>query len=102
MYHDNHPARNYEMANKVVAFGRPHAVAWQLGQDISGLKPFAGGRVWRYDIRGAGWSEADVMLTYDWSAVPPDLRKHIQFPPFDPIHLENSLSHLSELAAARR
>jgi hypothetical protein len=37
-------------------------------------------------------------LTYDWSAVPQDIRKHIGFPPFDPEHLEKSLKHLAELA----
>jgi hypothetical protein len=41
-------------------------------------------------------------LTYDWSRVPPQLREHIQFPPFDAQHLDNSLKHLAELAQARR
>src|ERR1700750_1032094 len=36
MYHDNHPDKNYEMANEVVVFDRPHAIAWKPGQDISG------------------------------------------------------------------
>ena len=36
MYHDNHPAKNYEMANKVVVCDRPHAIAWQPGQDAAG------------------------------------------------------------------
>ncbi len=40
-------------------------------------------------------------LTYDWSAVAPDLREHIQFPPFDSAHLENSLKNLSDLATAQ-
>jgi hypothetical protein len=31
--------------------------------------------------------------------VPQYLREHIQFPPFDSQHLENSLEHLAELAA---
>ena len=34
----------------------------------------------------------------DWSAVPQYLRRHIQFPPFDAAHLDNSLKHLAELA----
>ena len=42
-----------------------------------------------------------MTLTYDWSAVPPQLREHIQFPPFDSVHLDNSLKHLAELAHAR-
>jgi hypothetical protein len=100
MYHDNHPAKNYEMANKVVVFDRPHAIAWQPGQDAAGDGTLSfGGWIWRYDIHDAGSSESDVTLTYDWSAVPPEFREHIQFPPFDPTHLENSLKHLSDLAA---
>ncbi len=35
MYHDNHPDKNYEMANKVVVFDRPHAIAWEPGQDAA-------------------------------------------------------------------
>ena len=101
MYHDNHPAKNYEMANKVVVFDRPHAIAWEPGQDAAGDGTLSfGGWIWRYDIHDVGSSESDVTLTYDWSAVPPELREHIPFPPFDPTHLENSLKHLSELASA--
>src|SRR5947209_9752812 len=102
MYHDNHPNKNYEMANKVVVFDRPHAIAWQPGQDAAGDGQLSfGGWIWRYDIRDAGPSKADVTLTYDWSAVPAEMRQHIQFPPFEPAHLENSLQHLSDLAASR-
>jgi len=101
MYHDNHPNKNYEMANKVVVFDRPRAIAWQPGQDAAGDGRLSfGGWVWRYDITDAGPSEADVTLTYDWSAVPAELRQHIQFPPFEPSHLENSLRNLSGLAAS--
>jgi uncharacterized protein YndB with AHSA1/START domain len=101
MYHDNHPDKNYEMANQVVVFDRPHTIAWRPGQDAAGDGQLSfGGWIWRYDIRDAGSSHADVTLTYDWSAVPAELREHIQFPPFDPAHLQNSLRHLSELAAA--
>jgi hypothetical protein len=99
MYHDNHPDKNYEMANKVVAFDRPHVIAWEPGQDLAGNGDLSfGGWVWRYDLRSVGSSEAYVTLTYDWSAVAPELREHIQFPPFDPAHLDNSLKHLSDLA----
>jgi hypothetical protein len=38
-----------------------------------------------------------VMLTYDWSRVPPHHRD-IEFPPFGRQHLDNSLKHLAELA----
>jgi hypothetical protein len=102
MYHDGHPAKNYEMVNKVVVYDRPHAIAWEPGQDLAGDGDLSfGGWIWRYDIRSVGSSEAHVTLTYDWSAVAPDLREHIQFPPFDPAHLENSLKHLSDLASAQ-
>jgi hypothetical protein len=36
-----------------------------------------------------------------WSAVPQFLGEHIQFPPFPPDHLRNSLDHLAGLAAPR-
>ena len=103
MYHDNHPNKNYEMANKVVVFERPNAIGWQPGQDLAGDGNLSfGGWIWRYDIADAGPSESRVTLTYDWSAVPPELREHIGFPPFEPAHLENSLKHLSDLAAGAR
>jgi uncharacterized protein YndB with AHSA1/START domain len=102
MYHENHPAKNYKMANKVVVFDRPHAIAWEPGQDAAGDGNLSfGGWIWRYDLSGVGSSESYVTLTYDWSAVAPELREHIQFPPFDPAHLKNSLEHLSDLAAAQ-
>lgn len=101
MYHDNHPMKNYEMANKVVVFDPPHAIAWQPGQDVAGDGNLSfGGWIWRYDIRDAGSSATHVTLTYDWSAAPAELRQHIGFPPFDAVHLDNSLKHLSDLAAA--
>ena len=102
MYHDGHPLKNYEMANKVIVCDRPHAIAWQPGQDAAGDGNLSfGGWIWRYDIRSVEPSEAHVTLTYDWSAVAPELRQHIHFPPFDPAHLENSLTHLSDLATAK-
>jgi hypothetical protein len=57
--------------------------------------------VWRYDLVPLGPSETEVTLTYDWSAVPQFRREYIQFPPFGPEHLPNSLHHLAELAAIR-
>jgi len=42
----------------------------------------------------------EVTFTYDWSTVPQFIRERgIQFPPFGPEHLPNSLHHLGELAA---
>jgi uncharacterized protein YndB with AHSA1/START domain len=32
MYHDNHPDKDYEMANRVEVFDPPRAIAWQPGQ----------------------------------------------------------------------
>jgi hypothetical protein len=56
--------------------------------------------IWRYDLAPLGPSETEVTLTYDWSAVPQFIRdRGIQFPPFGPEHLTNSLHHLAELAA---
>lgn len=99
MYHDNHPAGTYEMANQVVVFEPPHAIAWRPGQDRAGDGQIEyGGWVWRYDLTLLNPRATHVMLTYDWSAVPAALREHIQFPPFARGHLENSLAHLSELA----
>ncbi|PRC49573.1 polyketide cyclase, partial [Mycobacterium sp. ITM-2017-0098] len=32
MYHDNHPDKHYEMANKVIAFESDRAIGWEPGQ----------------------------------------------------------------------
>jgi uncharacterized protein YndB with AHSA1/START domain len=98
MYHDNHPDKNYEMANRVEVFDAPHAIAWQPGQPGDSGELEFGGWTWRYDLNPVGPSQTEVRLTYDWSRVPPVLREHIQFPPFDAQHLENSLRNLAELA----
>jgi len=98
MYHANHPDGSYQMANKVEVFDPPRAIGWLPGQEGDGRLEF-GGWTWRYDLVPVGPSETAVTLTYDWSAVPQFLREHIQFPPFGPEHLSNSLNHLAELAA---
>jgi hypothetical protein len=90
MYHENHPDKDYEMANRVEVFDPPRAIAWQPGQGDDDAALEFGGWIWRYDL-------APVTP----SLVPPHLREHIQFPPFDPQHLDNSLKHLVELAVAR-
>ncbi|WP_207944980.1 hypothetical protein [Actinomadura rubrisoli] len=46
-----------------------------------------------------GPSETEVMLTYDWSAVPRSGREYLRFPPFGPGHLTDSLHHLAALVA---
>ena len=58
-----------------------------------------GGWIWRYDLEAIGPSRTTVTLTYDWSAVPPEIREYLHFPPFEQYHLDNSLRHLSELVA---
>lgn len=101
MYHDNHPDKDYEMANQVVVFDAPRAIAWKPGQPSgeTGQLEF-GGWVWRYDLDATGQSQTEVTLTYDWSAVPQLVRDDIPFPPFPQEHLDNSLRHLSELASS--
>src|ERR1700756_562955 len=55
MYHDNPPAKNLEGANKGVVCDRPHAIAWQPGQDAAGDGNLSfGGWIWRYDIPNLG------------------------------------------------
>jgi len=99
MYHDNHPDKNYEMANRVEVFDRPSAIGWKPGQisPDTGELGF-GGWTWRYDLAPAGPAGTEVTLTYDWSAVPAKIREYIQFPPFEQRHLDNSLEHLARLA----
>ena len=101
MYHENHPDKNYEMANRVEVFDEPRAIAWQPGQESSETGELSfGGWIWRYDLEATGPSHTTVTLTYDWSAVPPRVREYIQFPPFGQDHLDNSLQHLSDLVAS--
>jgi hypothetical protein len=101
MYHDNHPNHNYEMANRVEVFDPPRAIAWLPGQGPDDANLKFGGWFWRYDLEPVGPAQTQVTLTYDWSSVPQNLREHIQFPPFDAQHLDNSLKHLAELAEGR-
>ena len=100
MYHENHPDKDYKIANRVEVFDEPRAIAWQPGQESpeTGELSF-GGWIWRYDLEATGPSRTTVTLTYDWSAVPPQVREYLQFPPFGQDHLDNSLQHLSDLVA---
>jgi uncharacterized protein YndB with AHSA1/START domain len=102
MYHENYGGMHYEMANRVEVFEPPRAIAWLPGQGDDDAALEFGGWFWRYDLTPVTPSQTEVTLTYDWSRVPPQLREHIQFPPFDAQHLDNSLKHLAELAQARR
>ena len=100
MYHAGHPDGDYRVVNKVVLLDPPRAIGWLTGQDKGDGDLEFGGWIWRYDLAPLGSSETEVTLSYDWSAVPRFIRERgIQFPPFGPEHLINSLHHLAELAA---
>jgi len=100
MYHPGHPDGNYQVANKVQVLDPPRAIGWRPGTDAKGDGNLEfGGWIWRYDLTPLGPSATEVTLTYDWSAVPQYIREYLQFPPFGPEHLTNSLDHLAELAA---
>jgi len=100
MYHENRPDGSYEMANLVLAFEPPRVISWQPGymSPATGELEF-GGWIWRYDLTQPGPDETKVIQSYDWSAVRPIPRQHIQFPSFPPDHLDNSLSHLAAIVA---
>ncbi|WP_344570391.1 SRPBCC family protein [Streptomyces axinellae] len=98
MYHPEHPDGNYQVANKVHVLDPPRAVGWLTGEEKDHGHLEFGGWTWRYDLAPIGPSETEVTLTYDWSAVPRSVRAYIQFPPFGPEHLTNSLDHLAGLA----
>ncbi len=102
MYHDNHPEKDYEIANLVEVCDEPRAIAWKPGtaSPDDGELSF-GGWTWRYDLEAASPSRTTVTLTYDWSAVPPEIRARIPFPPFPPEHLDHSLHHLADLVVRR-
>lgn len=98
MYHENHPDKDYRMANRVEVFDEPRAIGWRPGQQSETGELGFGGWWWRYDLAPNGESATTVTLTYDWSEVPPPVREFIQFPPFGQDHLDNSLQHLAGLS----
>jgi uncharacterized protein YndB with AHSA1/START domain len=109
MYHEDHPDEHYETANRVEVFDPPRSVAWKTGS-APGRPTSAGaaddelaygGWIWRYDLTPVGGGHTEVTLSYDWSAVPPEVRELIGFPMFEVSHLDNSLRHLAELASTR-
>jgi len=100
MYHPNHPEGTYQMANRILIFDPPNAIAWEPGYDTGDGTLGFGGWVWRYDLTPTGPSATKVTLTYDWSAVSESVREHIGFPPFPADHLDNSLAHLAELVSS--
>ena len=101
MYHTNHPDKNYKTANLVEVFDEPRAIGWKTGTESETGELSFGGWTWRYDLEAAGPSQTQVTLTYDWSAVGPEVREYLHFPPFGPEHLPNSLQHLSNLVVSR-
>jgi hypothetical protein len=100
MYHPNHPDGDYEIANLVEVFDEPRAIAWKPGTASAETGELTfGGWTWRYDLEPAGTSRTRVTLTYDWSAVGPEVREYLTFPPFGQDHLDNSLQHLADLVS---
>lgn len=98
MYHEGHPDKYYETANLVEVFDEPRAIAWKTGTEDADTGELSfGGWTWRYDLEPTGPSQTTVTLTYDWSAVGPEVRTYMNFPVFPPDHLDNSLRHLGEL-----
>jgi hypothetical protein len=99
MYHASRSDGDYQVVNKVQVLDPPRVIGWLTGYRKDDGHLEFGGWMWRYDLTPLGTSETEVALTYDWSAVPQNIRERIQFPPFGPDHLINSLHHLAELAA---
>src|SRR5437588_10455685 len=100
MYHPNHPDKDYKIANLVEVFDEPRAIAGKPGTESpeTGELSF-GGWIGSSALEATGPSRTTVTLTYDWSAVPPQVREYLEFPPFGQDHLDNSLQHLSDLVA---
>ncbi|TDE48021.1 polyketide cyclase [Nonomuraea mesophila] len=101
MHHAGHPDGDYETVNQVEVLDPPRAIGWLTGYEKDDGQLEFGGWIWRYDLAPHGPSETAVTLTYDWSAVPQRIRDYLQFPPFGPDHLADSLHHLAELVPAR-
>jgi hypothetical protein len=98
MYHPNHPDKDYEIANLVEVFDEGRSIGWKPGTESPDTGELSfGGWTWRYDLAPAGPSRTTVTLTYDWSAVGPEVREYLSFPPMGQEHFDNSLRHLAEL-----
>ena len=98
MYHVGHPAKNYEIANKVIVWEADRAIAWAPARARDDGELEFGGQTWRYDLEPVGAGQTRVTLTYDFSAVPATMREHIQIPPFPPSHLDDSLANLAAMS----
>ncbi|MFI5612938.1 SRPBCC family protein [Amycolatopsis sp. NPDC051903] len=100
---DMYYGEGYRVVNKVQVLEPPRAIGWFTGQEKDDGELEFGGWTWRYDLTPLGPAGTEVTLSYDWSAVPQFIRdRGINFPPFPPDHLVNSLHHLAELAEASR
>jgi hypothetical protein len=98
MHHAKHPDGDYQVVNQVVVLDAPRTIGWRTGYVSDNGEMVFGDWIWRYDLVPLGPATTEVTLSYDWSAVPAPVRERIQFPPFGPDHLSNSLRHLAELA----
>lgn len=102
MFHEGHPEKDYETANLVIVCEEPTAIGWRTGtEDAETGELSFGGWTWRYDLAPAGDGGTSVTLTYDWSAVGPEVRSYLTFPPFPSDHLARSLAHLATIVGER-
>lgn len=62
MYHENHPDKDYEMANRVEVLDAPRAIAWQPGHGPDDANLGFGGWIWRYDLKPVGSAQSEVAL----------------------------------------
>jgi hypothetical protein len=65
-----HPDGNYRTVNQVVVLDPPRSIGWKTGYEKEDGQLEFGGWIWRYDLVPLGPAEAEVTLTYDWSACP--------------------------------
>ena len=85
MYHDNHPDKHYEMANRVEVFDPPRAIAWQPGPRTAPMTASSssaagsGATTSSRSAPSADGGHADLRLVGGAA----DLREYIQFPPFE-------------------
>jgi uncharacterized protein YndB with AHSA1/START domain len=100
MHYGNQSTGDYQVVNKVQVLDPPRTIGWLTGYEKDNGELEFGGWIWRYDLAQLGPSETEITLSYDWSGVPQYIRERgIQFPPFGPEHLTNSLHHLAELTS---
>ncbi|MDF0530513.1 SRPBCC family protein [Tsukamurella sp. 8F] len=90
----------YRMDNKVIAFEQDRTIGWQPGQTRDG-EWGSGGWLWRYDLAPTDGGTT-VTITYDWSAVPEQVRREFGgFPVFPAAYLDRSLAALETYVTTR-